>query len=144
MGNTLNFEGKVKVQNTNFSEKGREKGEAGEACSILPLRKWVLRNEHEQTLKWKVQLPQLPTEAGGGRGGLNWVSEQEERSSFREGNCPGMGPRMARSHCLFRIDLIFAYWLLHLFLDSATRDSRRGWSALQMGAAIPQERPDFL
>lgn len=44
---------------------------------------------------------------------------------------------MAKSHCLFRIELIFAYWLLHLFLDPATRDSRRGWSTLQMDTAIP-------
>lgn len=76
-------------------------------------------------------------------GGSTGCGEQEDRPDFREGNCPGTGSRMARSHCLFRIDLIFAYWLLHLFLDPATRDSTRGWSALQMGAAVPQERPDF-
>lgn len=88
----------------------------------------MLRNKHGQTLKWKVQLPQLPMKAGwregaGGGGDSTGCGEQEEGPNFREGSCPGTGSGMARSHCLFRIDLIFAHWLLHLFLDPATRDS---------------------
>lgn len=27
-----------------------------------------------------------------------------------------MGPRMARTHDFFRINLMFSYWLVHLYL----------------------------
>lgn len=74
---------------------------------------------------------------GNRAGSLTGQCEQEARFNFREGKYPEMGLRMARTHWLFRINLILAYWLLHLFLDPGSPViPEGGWSALQTGVVV--------
>lgn len=110
---------------------------------------WMLRTEG-QMLQWAAAATAAwkgwPKTGQGARRAMEESFRQEERFNFRERNCPGLGPKMARTHCSFRVNRTFSYWLFHLFPDADSPTIPEGhwlvWTSDRV-AAVPQERPDF-
>lgn len=89
-----------------------QKGEAGRACSISPLRMWILRNKPGQGGCSLHSRSQTGQESAAHR-----AEPRRRQTPFQAGQLLGVGPGMAGSLFL---------WLVHLFLHPGSPMSPKG------------------